>query len=212
MSEPTCQRPAPIHVVVLAAGRSTRMGRDKASLPIEGEPMIRRVVGLLAGLALPVVVVVGENAVGARASLEGLDVQVVENPSAETGMASSVVAGVEATPEDAAVLIVLGDMPWQRPETLAALVRVFRASEPGAIVMPAHRDRLGNPVLFDPVYRHELRALTGDEGGRRVWRSHRDRVRLVPVSDPRELDDVDTPDDLRAPDPCAPRHLLRTPW
>lgn len=183
---------APIHVVVLAAGRGTRMGFDKTALPIEGEPMIRRAVGSVQRLGLPVVVVVGENAVGVRTLLEGFNARIVQNPRAESGIAGSIVAGVGATPEDAAVLIVLGDMPWQSPRTLAEIVRVYRESEPGAIVIPAHQDRLGNPVLFDPSHRPDLLTLVGEEGGRRVWHAHRDRLRFVSVDDPHEFDDVDT--------------------
>ncbi|MCW5943637.1 MAG: nucleotidyltransferase family protein [Fimbriimonadaceae bacterium] len=187
---------SPVWTVVLAAGRSTRMGSDKAMVPIAGEPMIRRVVRSVQGLR-PIVVVAGANDAEVRAALRGLDVAVAANPHPEDGLASSLAAGIRATPGDAAVLVVLGDMPWMNPATLAAIVEAYREGAGSPIVVPVHEDRAGNPVLFDPAYRSELLVLKGDEGGRRIWRAHRDRVRFVSVGDPAELDDVDAPADLR---------------
>lgn len=172
------------------------MGRDKTTLLIEGEPMIRRVVRSVRALGLPIVVVTGSNDARVRDALNGLDVRIATNPRPEDGIGRSLAVGTAATPEDAAVLVVLGDMPWMNPTTLEAIVRTYRSLAGTPIVVPVHQDRAGNPVLFDPAYRADLLALAGDDGGRRVWTAHQDCVRFVSLDDPRELDDVDAPGDM----------------
>ncbi|HWP28876.1 MAG TPA: nucleotidyltransferase family protein, partial [Chloroflexota bacterium] len=116
--------------ILLAAGQSTRLGQPKQLLPYRGRSLLRHAaeVGLAAGLA-PLIVVIGAAAPAMRRELEGLAVQVVENPRYAEGQSTSLRAGVAALPPGtAAVVILLVDMPAVDAEVIARLVEAWRAT------------------------------------------------------------------------------------
>ncbi len=179
--------------MLLAAGTSSRLGRPKQLLDYGGKTLVRRVaeVGVAAGLD-PLVVVVGAWAADVVRELAGLPLRVVHNPRYEEGQSTSVRAGVEALPADAAaVVMLLVDMPAVDAAVVRAIVAEWQASG-AAIVRPAFEGQPGNPVLFAARLFPELAAVQGDEGGRAVLRRHAAEVRLVPTGQPGVLQDVDT--------------------
>ncbi|HEY8416895.1 MAG TPA: nucleotidyltransferase family protein, partial [Limnochordales bacterium] len=190
-----------VAAVVLAAGMATRMGALKQVLPVEGEPMVRRVVGtcLAAGLA-PVWVVTGFGAEAVEAALGGLPaaVRYVHNPNYKEGQAASLKAGVHAALADkaaAALAVLLADQPFVRVATLRRLAAL--ALEPGVLAAAASygSGRPGPPcVLRRPLWPQVL-ALTGDRGARAVLLAAGDGLRTVPVS-AEELRDIDAPGDV----------------
>jgi molybdenum cofactor cytidylyltransferase len=186
--------------IVLAAGRSTRMGAaNKLLAGIGGTPMVRRVVeAALAGRARPVLVVTGHQAAEVRAALAGLGVTLVDNPAFATGLASSLKAGVRALPAGCdGALVMLGDMPRVGSEHLDRLIAAFAAEATGApIVVPVHEGRQGNPVLWPAAFFAELLQLEGDAGAKRLIRAHAERVREVDVGTDAIFADVDTPEAL----------------
>lgn len=183
-----------VAAIVLAAGSSRRMGANKLLLPVEGEPMIRRVVGrVLAAGADPVIVVLGHQSDEVLSALAGLAVVPVLNPRHADGMASSLRVGIAAVPADRAFLVALGDMPWVRVDTIG---RLIAAAAPGMIAVPVHAGARGNPTLWDPVFRDELLAVSGDVGGRAIIAARPDKVLAIPVDDPGALRDVDLPPDV----------------
>lgn len=187
-----------VAAVVLAAGRSHRMGANKLLHELEGEPLVARVVdAALASAAEPVWVVTGHEAERVRAALAGRPVRFAHNPGFEGGMGTSLAAGAAAL-DDApdGVLVCLGDMPWVRAAHLDALIDAFDPEAGAGICVPVHAGRRGHPVLFASRYLPELRALGGDAGARRVTERHSDAVRSVPVEDAGVLRDVDTPAEL----------------
>ncbi len=188
---------APVAGIVLAAGPSHRMqGQVKVLLPVEGEPMVRRVArtALLAGLD-PVVVVVGHEAEAVSQALADLPVRVVHNPHWAAGQSTSVRAGVEALPpEVGAAVFLLADMPLVTPTLVQALVDVH-ARTLAPIVAPMVDQRRGNPVLFDRSTFADLLALQGDVGGRFLLQKH--RVLGLPWFDETTQLDVDTPEDYQ---------------
>ena len=186
--------------VILAAGRSTRMGAvNKLLAEVKGVPIVRRVTRTVLDAALdPVVVVLGHDADAVRRALDGLPVRFVVNPEHETGIGSSVRAGVRAVATVEGAMIVLGDMPWLAVPDLRALVGAFAPGEGRGICAPVAGGRRGNPVLWGARYFPELRALEGDVGGRRLLAEHAEDVHEVPVAGDGVVADVDTPEALDA--------------
>lgn len=185
--------------VVLAAGLSSRLGRQKLLLPLEkGGALIRLSVErvLAAGLD-DVVVVLGRDAEAVGAALAGLAVRTVVNPRYADGQSTSLRAGLDALPPEAeAAVIALGDQPLPEPGLIDRLVAAFRESG-RPIVVPRYRDGRGNPVLFAASVFDELRAVTGDQGGRAVVARDASRVAEVAVDAPMPPD-VDTWADYEA--------------
>jgi molybdenum cofactor cytidylyltransferase len=188
--------------IVLAAGTSSRMGRQKLLLPLEGRPLIRLAVErVLAGRPDDVVVVLGRDAQAVGDALAGLPVRTVLNPRYADGQSTSLRAGLDALiPGTEAAIIALGDQPLSDAGLVVRLVAAFR--EGGRpIVVPRYHDGRGHPVLFAAPLFDELRAVTGDQGGRGVVARDPERVAEVLVDAPMPLD-VDTWADYRrlAPD------------
>jgi molybdenum cofactor cytidylyltransferase len=199
--------------IVLAAGASIRMGRQKLLLPMpDGRALVRVAVEqvLQAGLD-DVVVVLGREADAVAAALGGLPVRTVLNPRYAEGQSTSLRVGLDALRSGtAAVVVALGDQPLPDPGVVRRLVTGFR--ETGrSIAVPVYLDGRGNPVLFGATVFGELREVTGDQGGRGVVARDPARVAEVPVDAPMPAD-VDTPEDYdalrRAPGPGGP---TRTP-
>ena len=187
-----------VAAIVLAAGRSTRMGAgNKLTADIGGKPMVRRVVEVaIASKTHPVLVVTGHRAADVGAALCGLDATLVANPDYATGLASSLKAGIRAVPAECdGALVLLGDMPRIASKHLDRLVDAFGAA-PDAIVVPAHEGRQGNPVLWPRRFFAALLRLEGDAGAKRLIAAHREHVREVPIEGDAILDDIDTPEAL----------------
>lgn len=186
-----------IALVVLAAGRSSRMGAHKLLLPLGDRPVIAHVVGAaLASRLRPVVVVLGYEADRMRAALPPGDLVVIENPAFAAGLATSLRAGLAAIPAGAAgAIVALADQPLL---TAAHLDRLADAAETSRapIVAAGYGGRRGNPVYFARAYFPELLAVTGDEGGRAVIARHAEEVALCELGDEGAGLDVDTPSDF----------------
>lgn len=188
-----------IAAVILAAGRSSRLGRPKQLLDLGGEPLLRHTVRhALAGPVDEVVLVLGNAAAEIGAAVGELGQRTVVNPAFAEGQSTSLHAGIAALgPAVEAVVLMLGDQPTVGPDIVAALVAQFRASG-AAIVQPVYGGVPANPVLIARSLFPELLAVGGDEGARSVIRAHRGEVALVPVSDGPPPGDVDTEDDYAA--------------
>jgi molybdenum cofactor cytidylyltransferase len=186
-----------IAALLLAAGRSTRMGGlNKLTADVGGRPLLlHAAAAALASRARPVVAVVGHQAEAVREVLFGLEVTVVDNPLYADGLSSSLKAGIRALPGTCdGALILLGDMPGI---TAMHIDRLIAAFAPGAIVVPTHRGRRGNPVLWPAALLGEMQRLEGDVGAKRLIGIHADRVREVDVGSDAIFTDVDTPEALR---------------
>jgi molybdenum cofactor cytidylyltransferase len=196
-SEPGGDGSGPIAAVVLAAGRSSRMGRHKLLLPLGDRPVIAHVVAAAcASNADPVLTVLGHEAERVRAALPPTRTRMVENFAYAEGMASSLRAGVAAVPaECAGALVLLGDQPLITAALLDRLIEVAQRA-PDAIVAAAYAGRRGSPVYFPRIDFAALEAVEGDEGGRSLLAQHPDRVRLVECADVGSALDVDTPEDF----------------
>ena len=185
-----------VAAVVLAAGGSSRMREPKQLLPVNGQPMVRRVTEAVcaAGLA-QVVVVVGSHAEVVAQALAGMAVDIVVNDAWAAGMSTSVQAGLHRLRQDIkAVVVILADQPALAPELIQTLVTRYQDTE-ALIVAPFHRGRRGNPVLFDRALFPELLAVEGDRGGRQLIVRHQEQVERVEVDDMAVVMDIDTRQD-----------------
>lgn len=184
------------HVAALipAAGASSRMGRDKLAVEVEGRSMLARVADSLLGAGLAPLVVVCRGADDPRRTLlAGRPVVWVDPPQPGEGMGASIAAGAAALPPGLdGVAVCPGDMPLLTAADVAAVVAAFDGVH---LVAASHQGRRGHPVLFPARLFSRLSALSGDEGARAVVSSERDKVKLVETG-PGALMDVDTPDDL----------------
>jgi molybdenum cofactor cytidylyltransferase len=181
-----------ISAVVLAAGASSRMGRQKLLLPLGDEPLVRRTVRQVAEAGFDeVLVIVGREHEQVVAALEGLPVRHAVNPDYESGMGSSFRAAVASLPDSAAALFALADQPLLLPSDYRRLLEAYRA-RPGGIIGVRYGDVTAPPHLFARRYFPELARLT--HGARAVLQRHEDDTTVVPF-DPALLLDVDTPGD-----------------
>ena len=189
--------------VLLAAGRAERFGGAKLLAPLPRGPNAGLSVGVTAckhlrSAVADVIAVVRPDDLAAAPALEAAGARIVVADRADDGMGASLAAGVAAAPDDCGYLVVLADMPWVDPNTIA---RIATTVEEGAsIVAPRYRGERGHPVGFAPRHREALLALTGDEGARGIIDAHRGAFELIEVDDPGVVQDVDTPLDLWAPD------------
>ncbi|MEW5421205.1 NTP transferase domain-containing protein [Amorphus sp. 3PC139-8] len=199
-SEPTAEREAakrPVAAVVLAAGRSSRMGSPKMLATLEGIPLVRRVAeAAQASRADRVVVVTGNAGEEVAATLDGLDVARVHNRDFADGLSTSLKAGLAALPDEIeAAIVLLGDMPMIEPAMIDRLIDAFDPETGALIVVPTHDGRRGNPVLWSRRFFPELMAVTGDKGGREVLEGYPDAIVEVELGQAAALD-VDTPETL----------------
>lgn len=192
--QPVAPRRPAVAAVVLAAGRSARMGQNKLVVDVLGTPMIGRVVdALLASSVERVVVVTGHEQERVQAALAGRDVSFVHNPEHAAGMSTSLRAGMRALgPGVDAALVCLGDMPWIAPAHIDALIDAFQPVEGREICVPMYQGKRGNPVLFGARLFEEMTQLAGDVGARALIDAHAEVVFQVPVDHSGVLVDVDT--------------------
>ena len=183
---------------MLAAGRGSRMGGAKHVLPLDGVPLLERVLRTLARTsATRVFVVLAPGDADGAALAERLGVAVVRAESANEGRAASVRAAIRAASPDAnGLLCALADQPFLEPADFEQLFAVLRR-EPHAIVRARYDGEAGSPVLFARDYFPELLELRGRVGGRSVIARHPDAVRSVDIPAARGRD-LDRPGDLPA--------------
>jgi molybdenum cofactor cytidylyltransferase len=190
-----------VAAIVLAAGRSTRMGGPNKLLAEIGErPLVRIVTEqALASRAGPVIVVTGHERAKVEAALAGLKVRLTHNPDYAAGLSTSLKAGLSALPASAdGAIVCLGDMPQVTAGLIDRLVDAFDPERGALVVVPTIEGKRGNPVVWSRRFFPDLMALEGDVGARHLIATYADVVAEVPVEDSAALTDVDTPDALQA--------------
>ncbi len=185
-----------IDVILLAAGRSERMGsRNKLLLPVEGRALVCRVAErLLAAGPRALVVVLGHEAERVEEVLTGLAVNKVVNPLYEMGQMASVRAGCRVlTGGSAGVMIALGDMPYLEVEDYRALGDAFAAAGGERILVPLVEGQRGNPIILPAALVAEVAGGALNAGCRRLIERHPDKVAAVEMAAPAYRADIDTP-------------------
>jgi len=190
-----------IAALVLAAGRSTRMGGpNKLLAEISGRPLVRIAVDeALASRASAVVVVTGHQRDRVDTVLQGLKIKTVHNPDYADGLSTSLRAGLNALPANVdGVVVLLADMPQVDAALINRLIDAFDPGKGALAVVPTIEGKRGNPVLWSRRFFPDLLALEGDVGARHLIGQYAEAVVEVPVTGKGALADIDTPDALTA--------------
>ena len=195
-----------VAVLLLAAGRSTRMGGpNKLLQDVEGAPLVVHAVkAALASQAVEVVVVLGHMAAEVRAAIDaGVPAQTrlrfVTNPDFANGLSTSVRTGIAALGKDIdAAIVQLGDMPGVASDLLDRLMAAFSPVEGRSICVPTVAGKRGNPVLWDRRFFAEMAGLSGDGGAKHLIGEHADLVCEVEMAGEAAVIDIDTPEALAA--------------
>jgi molybdenum cofactor cytidylyltransferase len=188
-----------VAAIILAAGRSTRMGGPNKLLAELGGKALARIVTeqVLASKAQGVIVVTGHQAAEVQKALRGLKVTFVHNPDFADGLASSVKTGIAAVPADAdGAVVCLGDMPLISAHLIDRLIEAFAPDRGNLIAVPVSDGRRGNPVLWSRRFFNELMTLDGDIGARHLIARHSEAVAEVSVEGRGAFLDIDTPQAL----------------
>jgi molybdenum cofactor cytidylyltransferase len=190
-----------VAAVVLAAGRSTRMGAvNKMLAQIGGKPLVRIAAEqAVASHAHPVIVVTGHEREKVESVLRGLPVRLVHNPDYADGLGTSLKTGIAAVPQDSdAVIVCLGDMPQVDAALIDRLIAAFDPERGALVVVPSIDGRRGNPVVWSRRFFQDLMGIQGDVGARYLIGNYAESVVEVPVAGDAALTDVDTPESLSA--------------
>jgi molybdenum cofactor cytidylyltransferase len=190
-----------VGAIVLAAGRSTRMGGpNKLLAEIGGKPLVRFVAEqALASRATPVVVVTGHERAKVEGALAGLRVRFAHNPDYAAGLSTSLRAGLTALPPEVdGAIVCLGDMPQVTASLIDRMLDAFDPARGALVVVPTIEGKRGNPVVWSRRFFPDLMTLEGDVGARHLIAIYTDAVAEVPMEDSAALTDVDTPDALMA--------------
>lgn len=192
--------PTMIQGIILAAGLSSRMGKPKLSLRLQGTTILSRVVQAALDSSLHRVILVtgpGGAVVTGVSMSSTVRLQMVSNAHPREGMSSSLRVGMAAVdPESQGVMVILADQPWLTPTVIDELASAFMG-DAAKIVAPTIRGRRTTPVVFPAALFDELKAQSGDVGGRNVVIRNFDRVVEREMGAYYDDADVDTPEDLQ---------------
>jgi molybdenum cofactor cytidylyltransferase len=206
-SEDAAPQQAPrVAILVLAAGRSTRMGGpNKLLAEADGEPLVVHAVkAALASQAVEVVVVLGHmmadvKATISKASSASTRLRFVANPDFADGLSTSVRTGIGALGKTVdAAIVQLGDMPGVNAGLLDRLMAAFSPVEGRSICVPTVGGKRGNPVLWDRRFFAEMAKVAGDTGAKHLIGEHADLVCEVEMAGEAAITDIDTPEALAA--------------
>jgi len=184
-----------IAAIIPAAGLSSRFdSTNKLVQRLGGRTVIERVVSMAVKSGCrSAVVVTGHENERIRFVLKELEVSIVFNEAFQTGMGSSIAAGVASQPDVDGYLIWPADMPLVKLETIRSIID---AHQPSRIVTPVYKQRPGHPVLFSSVFRDELLRIDPSGGARPVLEENTKAVYRIETTDPGIFKDIDTIDDL----------------
>jgi molybdenum cofactor cytidylyltransferase len=186
-----------IVAVILAAGESSRMGRPKALLPIDGETFIERIVGVLRKTKIGrVFVILGHNAAELSRRIEHLPIEILINPNYKLGQLSSLHVAVRRIEQDAdcdGMLVHLVDHPYIDARLVDTMIDRFYESNK-FIVVPRHGSKRGHPVIFSRRLYGELLKAPLDQGAKVVVNAHQADTLEIDTEDIGITIDIDTPE------------------
>ena len=187
-----------IHAVLLAAGRSERMGRNnKLLLNVDGIPLVRKsAINILNSNVASMTVVTGFDENKIVNALSGLNVNFVKNINFREGLSSSLKAGLaNITPTPSAVIICLADMPKIQPEHINQLIENFDPLKGWEICIPTNNGKRGNPVLIGSRFFPYIFETNGDFGAKQIMKQHSDKIVEVEIGTSDIHFDIDTQDE-----------------
>jgi molybdenum cofactor cytidylyltransferase len=192
-----------IVAVILSAGESSRMGRPKALLPIDGVRFIDKIVTTLKTTHVGrIVVVLGHNITELRQKISDLPVDLVINPDYKRGQLTSLLAAIRSIEAGNnaervdGILVHLVDHPYIDANLVNLMIDRFYESKK-LIVVPRYQNRRGHPVIFSRALFAELLAAPLDRGAKAVVHAHRDDTLEIDTNDQGAIIDIDTPEEYR---------------
>jgi molybdenum cofactor cytidylyltransferase len=201
---PATSGPQNVAGIILAAGESSRMGRDKALLPLtsqgSGQTFLEHLTEILDGEVSPLVIVLGHHADEIQKHIQlPPAARILRNPDYGMGQLSSLRVALQGLrgQDVAGALVCLVDHPALTKQVVRALLARFRQST-ASILVPTFQGRRGHPVLFASRLFGELQDAPLDQGARWVVHRHPAEVELVEVDEEGILWDVDRPEDYDA--------------
>lgn len=188
---------ADIGLILLAAGKSSRLGKPKQLLRFRGETLLRRSVkSALASGCRPVIVVLGANAEMLKKEIEEFNVEIVENLIWENGMGTSIQSGVGALLKNnydaAGAIIMTCDQPFVSVDLIKQIIKNFQRTN-APIVASSYGETVGVPTFFSRALFPELTALKADSGAKKIICAHRKTVLEIPFE--AGATDIDTEED-----------------
>jgi len=209
--------------IILAAGKSRRMGKNKLLLPFRGKPLLQHVIDTAVSSSLsPIILVLGADREAIRPRINPGDARIIVNKDFARGYGSSLQAGLKALNSPCAgAMFLLGDQPLVATATIEKLIAAFLA-EPERWVAPQYLGRRGNPVITPSSWFEGIFSLTGDVGPRAHLKDPAARLKLVEVEDKGVIFDIDSPKDYKHLKNCTDNDavkdrqdenlLQKTPW
>jgi len=184
--------------IVLAAGLSTRMGKVKPLLPWGDSMLLDKVIENASGSKLDGLrVVLGHEAETISGRIDFRDAEVIVNDDYQSGLSSSLRAGLRALPDDAGgAMFLLGDQPFVAHETIDLLITAFHR-HCCALLIPTYRGTRGNPVVLHSSIFKMVERISGDVGARVLFDGLQDRIEEIEVADRGILIDIDTVEHYR---------------
>ena len=187
-----------IGIIVLAAGSSARMNQPKQLLEFQGKTLLRRALQTaVESICKPVIVVLGANFERTKAEIEDLPVEIVFNENWQSGLSSSIKAGVEnllsIAPQTSAAVLTLADQPFVTANHINLLTEKFYRTK-SSIIAAEYNRTIGIPALFSREIFADFRKLSGDKGAKAIIEKH--RASLLTIDLPEAAIDIDTPEDL----------------
>ena len=173
---PQDSQPFSIAVIILAAGRSARLGSPKQLLSYRGKTLLQHTIDTaLESQASPILVVLGSGKDAIKKELEQKQVFILENSSWESGMASSISYGItnlqELAPESKAVILMVCDQPFVNAKLLNNLITKHKDTRQ-SIVASSYANTLGTPALFHQSLFSELLVLEGESGAKSLIKKY----------------------------------------
>lgn len=188
-----------INAIVLAAGRSKRMGRLKPLLRFNDTTFLEHIISVLkASVVDTITVVLGAEAETVKKSVDLSGTNVVINKNYQKGQLSSLIAAIEKCPlETRAILVCLVDNPFVTKEVVNKIIAKFKETN-NPIIVPVFDKRRGHPTLFSRSLFDELLNAPHDQGARYVVYSNEEIILELETSESGILISVDTPDDYKS--------------
>ena len=188
-----------IGIILLAAGSSSRMGRSKQMLEVNGEQLLQRITRVaLDSDATKVIVVLGANEQAHRKSIQQLPIEIRINPNWQLGMGSSLKKGLqsllELVPELDAVIVMVCDQPSITTVHLNKLIQTFKETN-SPVVASYYANSAGVPALFEKSVFEKLLTIENESGAKKIIQQHKELVKTIDF--PQGAIDLDTPDDYQ---------------
>jgi len=181
-----------ISAIILAAGLSSRMGRNKLLLPLGKQSIIEHVVEIVSKSRVDeIIVVLGKDAKDIELVLDRFEIKTILNSDYVDGQSTSVKVGIKAiNNRSEGALFFMGDQPMIKVEIINNIIDEFLNSD-NSIIVPTYNTKRGNPVLFGSRWFSDLNQVQGDKGGRDILKNNLDQVGFIEISDDLFLKDID---------------------